>query len=174
MAAKRANPNWPLRQRVDAQLKQSDSGCIEWTGKRDGRGYGKLTDKGRDLLAHRAAWELANGAIPKGMSVCHRCDNPPCCNTAHLFLGTHQDNMRDASNKGRMGTKTPLRGERNHKAKLTNEQAAAMMAEVRALPRARGGRPAGTLSQRQIAHRYGVSESLISRILMGKCRVVCQ
>lgn len=72
------------------------------TGAKPGRpGYGGLTCRGVHWTSHRAAWTLAHGPIPDGMWVLHRCDNPPCCNPAHLFLGTVKDNVRDMHAKGR-------------------------------------------------------------------------
>lgn len=80
--------------------------CWVWNGTRNKHGYGvKQTriERGRwrTRLTHRLAYEWANGPIPKGMSICHHCDNPPCCNPAHLFIGTHKDNVHDAIRKGR-------------------------------------------------------------------------
>jgi hypothetical protein len=77
------------------------NGCIEWTGSVDKDGYGRTAVKARKVYVHRLAWELANGPIPDGLLVCHRCDNPTCINVAHLFLGTPRDNTRDAMQKGR-------------------------------------------------------------------------
>lgn len=77
------------------------SECWEWTGNRSEKGYGLLVVDGVRWKAHRFAWTQARGAIPAGMLVCHRCDNPPCCNPAHLFLGTNEDNIRDCVTKGR-------------------------------------------------------------------------
>jgi len=81
-----------------------DAECWPWTAGLMGRmGYGNFSVGGRNRAAHRVAWESANGeSIPDGKFVCHRCDNPVCCNPAHLFLGTHADNMRDARTKGRL------------------------------------------------------------------------
>lgn len=67
-------------------------------------GYGVLNIKNKVHSSHRLAWELTHGPIENGLHVLHRCDNAPCCNPAHLFLGTHQDNMADMNAKGRNGT----------------------------------------------------------------------
>lgn len=77
------------------------TGCWVWNGLRHRQGYGYTTVIGKPTLAHRAAWEAANGPIPYGLLVCHACDNPPCIYVGHLFLGTQLDNVRDAWEKGR-------------------------------------------------------------------------
>lgn len=77
------------------------NGCLEWTGARATGGYGQVRLSGLNVLVHRYVWELANGPIPDGMCVCHACDNPPCCNVDHLFLGTKSDNNADMATKGR-------------------------------------------------------------------------
>ena len=72
--------------------------CWPWTGPRHSAGYGLF----RRQYAHRLALESALGRpLGSGMEACHSCDNPPCCNPAHLFEGTHQDNVRDMAAKGR-------------------------------------------------------------------------
>lgn len=89
--------------RLAAKLVLTESGCIEWTGAKQPRGYGHIaTGEGRETIGtHRAAWIVANGPIPDGMDVCHSCDNPPCCNPQHLFLGTRSENLLDMVDKGR-------------------------------------------------------------------------
>jgi hypothetical protein len=134
------------------------TGCLEWQAKaRANGGYGTLCVGRRgQIRAHRAAWVLANGPIPPGLYVCHRCDNPLCCNVDHLFLGTPAENMADKERKGR-GTKPPLaRGEKHHNATLTDAQVAEVFAAV------------GTLDA--LAARYGVSSKTIWRIKKRKTR----
>lgn len=78
------------------------SGCYIWMYKVAGpMKYGVVYVNGREVYAHRRAWELTYGPIPLGMQVLHRCDTPPCINPEHLFLGTQSDNMRDKVRKGR-------------------------------------------------------------------------
>lgn len=126
--------------------------CVEWAGYRDRAGYGKEGHRtGRSQrFAHRAAWEDANGVIPDGLHVLHRCDNPGCVNVDHLWLGTHADNMADKAAKGRAPR---LRGESSGTAKLTNEQVAAIR-----LMRERGS------LLREISAAFGVHVATISRI----------
>ena len=95
----------PLAERLRAKLEVVETGCIEYRGRLNANGYGTIFNevgaKPRQILTHRASWILAHGPIPNGLMICHHCDNPPCCNVAHLFLGTAEDNMRDMAQKGR-------------------------------------------------------------------------
>ena len=101
-----------VRKKLRAKSKPGPNGCIVWTGALDHRGYGQLRAfKRQRWQAHRLSWLVHFGEIPAGMSVLHRCDNRPCINPDHLFLGTHNDNMADRWEKGRV----PV-GEQLHKA----------------------------------------------------------
>jgi hypothetical protein len=93
--------------------------CLIFWGKPKSDGYGHLWDtrKKKVRYVHRIAWELASGPIPNGMLVLHRCDNRPCCNPKHLFLGTHADNVRDM-----LAKKRGPWGEKNANARLTAKQ----------------------------------------------------
>jgi len=80
------------------------AGCWTWEASLDGRGYGQIAFKrgGKgNMRAHRVSWEIHNGPIPDDLHVLHRCDNPPCVNPDHLFLGTQRDNVQDMWAKGR-------------------------------------------------------------------------
>jgi hypothetical protein len=82
-------------------------GCMLWTGAVSSTGYGTLRVDGKTKLAHRHAYELAKGAIPKGYVLLHSCDVPLCCNPDHLTPGTHGDNARDRADKHRDGNAAP-------------------------------------------------------------------
>lgn len=92
-----------------------ECGCLLWTRKINPNGYGALRFKGKQVLAHRIAWELINGDVPNGNQILHRCDVKSCINPYHLFLGSQQDNMNDMKKKGRS-----TRGKRFFEPKLTD------------------------------------------------------
>jgi len=93
--------------------------CWPWTGSLNEQGYGKIkTAKRATALAHRLVYEQRRGPIPMGLCVLHSCDNPPCCNPKHLFLGTRADNNADRSRKGRS-----IVGADHHATKLTADEA---------------------------------------------------
>lgn len=100
-----------------------EENCWEWTGSLNPNGYGQFTwrtGNKRSHLASRVSYTLTHGEIPPGLFVCHKCDNPKCCNPHHLFLGTAKDNMQDCARKGRMNT-AGLKGEKHGSAKITEK-----------------------------------------------------
>lgn len=128
---------------------EKTAGCWLWTEGTNGRGYGRFyaTSLRRQVPAHRFAFKLQFGSIPRGLVVCHACDVPLCVNPSHLFLGTQAENMADAVNKGRM---------RPGIVKLSPAD----------IPCIRWRLAAGELQQ-AIAADYGVSSPAISRIATG-------
>lgn len=110
--------------RLAAKCVPAPNGCIEFTGCRNQFGYGRISRGVRgegSENAHRVAWMLANGPVPDGLWVLHHCDNPPCCNPDHLFLGDVAANVQDMINKGRGAGHRPA-GEVHPDAKLNDEQ----------------------------------------------------
>jgi hypothetical protein len=134
---------WTLTERVGP--------CLIWKSTLDRNGYGRFTWDHRQRFAHRLAWLFSRGPIPNGMHVLHTCDNPPCVEPLHLFLGTQQDNMRDMLAKGR--NFRPV-GESHPRARLT----AVQVAEIRQ-------RVAAGANQTALALEYGVTSVNINRIV---------
>ena len=133
-----------------------DDACWEWLAGTRG-GYGLMRWRGKTTSAHRVSWELAHGSIPDGLDVLHSCDNPRCVYPAHLFLGTHQDNMVDMLRKGR-GNKPS--GEKNGNSKLTDAQ----VAEIRRRY------AAGGITQTQLGAEFDVAHTNIGYIVRGVTR----
>jgi hypothetical protein len=82
-------------------LKGGPDECWPWQGSCNIKGYGQISIEGRPRTVTRVIWKLLYQDIPPGIHLLHRCDNPPCCNPAHLFLGTPKDNTQDMMRKGR-------------------------------------------------------------------------
>lgn len=95
-----------LKQRFWRKVELSPDGCWNWVGGHTKRGYGRFWDGTKKVLPNRFLYELTVGPIPDGFLLCHTCDNPPCVNPEHQFVGTHKDNQEDAMNKGRWHANT--------------------------------------------------------------------
>jgi hypothetical protein len=146
--ALRASEAASFESRLQANI---STGCLEWTGSRDRQGYGTVRTGGKDYKAHRVAYERACGTIPPGVFVCHKCDNPPCCNPDHLFLGDAKTNSEDAKNKMRHA-----RGDQNGYAKVSKHT----VKRIRVL--------AKEMSQQAVADLFGIHQTTVSKIILRK------
>lgn len=138
-------------------IPEPNTGCLLWIGDSYPNGYGRFWFEGRSVGAHRVAMRLARGEMPAtGAIVLHKCDTPACVNPAHLSTGTQLDNMRDRNTKGRANLPS---GETHSAAKLSD-------AEIKEVTR----RLALGERQQDIAHAFGITQSLVSRIKSGHRR----
>jgi hypothetical protein len=147
-----------IDERFDAKVDRAGGpdACWLWTAYRLASGYGTINIGGRKVLAHRFSLQRELGRpLVRGEHALHRCDNPPCCNPAHLFAGSAADNAADMVAKDRSADR---RGERSGAAKLTELDAVAIRAAY----------VAGGVTQRELGARYGVHEETIRGIVTGK------
>lgn len=146
----------PPAERLQARLVRQPNGCLEFTGSLDTLGYGRVKRNGKWCSAHRLAYEIANGEIPEGMHVLHHCDNRCCCDPAHLFLGSHADNMADMTRKGRHGGHPPRhQGTDFPHAKLDEYK----VREIRRLF------ASGAWTKKSLADSFGVSATVVSTVI---------
>lgn len=143
----------PPESRFWASVRKS-SGCWIWTGYLNPDGYGKLLADGERIAAHRYSFLLHTGIHPGDKEVCHKCDNPSCVRPDHLFLGTHDDNMKDAASKKRL---PGAKGTRN----AGNKYPESKIREIKS-------KLCEKLSISEIAASCGVSPALVYLIRDGK------
>lgn len=145
----RTNKFW-----LKVQKSPTPDGCWIYTGRTNEHGYGRIKNASYgQVYVHRLSYEMHVGPIPDGLFVLHKCDNPPCARPDHLFLGTHERNMQDMTEKRRVshGSERPL-------AKLTDDK----VIEIRNR-HAKGG-----ITQHELGLEYGVCSSIINTIIRRK------
>jgi hypothetical protein len=140
------------QRRLENYVPVPESGCWIWLGKWNKSKYGQIQSHGKRVdAAHRFFYEHFIGQIPEGLSLCHKCDTPPCCNPEHMFVGTQKDNLSDMQAKNR----GPI-GDKHGKTKITD-------AEVMAIR-------SSTLPNSELCRTYDVVRSTISTIRTGNRR----
>lgn len=147
---------WRMNETIFWSRVKRGNGCWVYSGNTTRDGYGRLRFHGKKILAHRLAYMFSFGNIPRNKLILHSCDNPPCVNPKHLFVGTQSDNMADMRQKGRrLGA---YNGEINKNSKLTGDI-------VSTIRRLFGD---GLMNQPQLANRYNVSQPAISAVILRK------
>ena len=127
--------------------------CWPWKFGTFGKfGYSEISLNGTPIRGHRLSWLVNRGPIPKGMLVLHKCDNRPCANPHHLYLGDYKDNARDKIERGRNNSPS---GEENHFSKLTNKQ----VLEIRRL------HASGQKTAQELDKMFGMSPLYCYKIL---------
>lgn len=141
-----------IADRFWSKVNKTDT-CWLWTRQLSTKGYGRFLyysrseRSSRGMYAHRVSWIMANGPIPDGANVLHKCDTPACVNPEHLFLGTQSDNMQDCKRKGRTCN---YNGENHPQARLTESDVRAIRSDTR--------------TQSQIALAYGITRGFVNSI----------
>lgn len=155
-----------LKERFFKRFDKKESGCWEWSARKDQCGYGNISHDYKELKAHRVSWTIFKGDIPANMCVCHHCDNPACVNPDHLFLGSHKDNMDDRDRKKRccrgekrseLNRQFGIKGERVYNSKLNADKVKEIV-----MLRRQG------LKFREIADKFGVKHPTVQGILNGR------
>jgi hypothetical protein len=145
----------PLAERFWANIdKRGHDECWGWKAHTNDAGYGMLGLGNKSVRAHRFSYELHYGPIPNGLHVCHKCDNPPCCNPAHLFLGDDIANIQDKVEKGR--ARRPQGKGRGYSA-FTNEQAQELREQFER----------ANVSMRKFAQMHNVNRATMRNIIRG-------
>lgn len=160
-----ANPAEALRLKV--VVDNSPDGCHLYTGTRS-RGYGHISISGQIHLAHRLAWELANGPIPPGHYVCHKCDNPLCVRVDHLFLGTPADNIADMVAKGRQARGAAHGSHTRPEAFARGERVAGAAVDAAQVREIRRLHAEENLTYTELAARFPISKGGIGHIVRGE------
>ena len=138
-------------------ISAAPNGCFPWLAARSEKGYGRFKVKSHvTVKAHRYAYEITHGPVPPGKMVLHSCDNPPCCNPGHLYLGDAKQNAADRTACGRSDNGRQ-RADRNPRAKLTCEKVSNIRAALSA-----------GATNKALGKRYRVHHSTISAIRRGK------
>lgn len=141
----------PVETRFWEKVKISeDDKCWEWLAGKFKDGYGVFWFQNHTIRAHRFSWKLHYGYLSDDVLVLHKCDNPICVNPNHLFIGSHQDNMRDKHQKGHTA-----KGEKCGRSKLTLRQ----INEIRKLY------SKGKRTQQSLSEQFGITQTQISNIV---------